>query len=60
MTMPAFQDRPPLTERVNAYDERHLATYVRLLMAEEEGADRASASGFRLHCPKHRSSWRHC
>lgn len=39
MTMPAFQDRPPLTERVNAYDERHLATYVRLLMAEEEGAD---------------------
>lgn len=37
--MPAFQDRPPLTERVNAYDERHLATYVRLLMAEEEGAD---------------------
>ncbi|NTG28750.1 DUF2285 domain-containing protein [Agrobacterium rhizogenes] len=39
MTMPAFQDCPPLTERVNAYDERHLATYVRLLMAEEEGAD---------------------
>lgn len=39
MTMPAFQDRPPLTERVNAYDERHLPTYVRLLMAEEEGAD---------------------
>lgn len=39
MTMPAFQDCPPLTERVSAYDERHLATYVRLLMAEEEGAD---------------------
>jgi hypothetical protein len=39
MTMPVFQDCPPLTERVNAYDERHLATYVRLLMAEEEGAD---------------------
>ncbi|MDR3436636.1 DUF2285 domain-containing protein [Telmatospirillum sp.] len=39
MTMPAFQDCPPLTERVNAYDEQHLATYVRLLMAEEEGAD---------------------
>ena len=39
MTMPAFQDCPPLTERVNAYDERHLATYVRLLMAEEEGVD---------------------
>ncbi|KUM24444.1 hypothetical protein AU467_30070 [Mesorhizobium loti] len=39
MTMPAFNDRPPLTERVNAYDERHLPTYVRLLMAAEEGAD---------------------
>ena len=34
-----FQDGPPITERVNAYDERHLATYLRLLMAEEEGAD---------------------
>lgn len=34
-----FQDRPPVTDRVNAYDERHLATYVRLLMADEEGAD---------------------
>lgn len=35
----AFQDRPPLTDRVNAYDERHLVTYIRLLDAEEEGAD---------------------
>ena len=34
-----FQDRPPITDRVNAYDEKHLAIYVRLLMAEEEGAD---------------------
>ena len=39
MTKPAFQDRPPLTERVNAYDERHLVTYIRLLDADEEGAD---------------------
>jgi Uncharacterized conserved protein (DUF2285) len=39
MTMPAFLDRPPLTERVNAYDEQHLATYVRLLDADAEGAD---------------------
>jgi Uncharacterized conserved protein (DUF2285) len=39
MTMPAFQDRPPLTERVNAYDEQHLATYIRLLDADAEGAD---------------------
>ncbi|BBB96468.1 hypothetical protein BE61_18990 [Bradyrhizobium elkanii USDA 61] len=35
----AFQDQPPLTDRVNAYDEEHLAIYLRLLMAEEEGAD---------------------
>lgn len=34
-----FEDRPPITDRVNAYDEKHLAIYVRLLMAEEEGAD---------------------
>lgn len=39
MTGVAFEDRPPLTDRVNAYDERHLAIYLRLLMAEEEGAD---------------------
>ncbi|WP_038378297.1 DNA -binding domain-containing protein [Bradyrhizobium elkanii] len=35
----SFQDQPPLTDRVNAYDEQHLAIYLRLLMAEEEGAD---------------------
>ena len=34
-----FDECPPLTERVNAYDERHLALYLRLLIAEEEGAD---------------------
>ena len=39
MTEASFQDQPPLTERVNAYDERNLAVYLRLLMAEEEGAD---------------------
>ncbi|MCU4161393.1 DUF2285 domain-containing protein [Acidiphilium sp. AL] len=39
MTRPAFQDRPPLTERVNAYDERHLVTYIRLLDADEDGAN---------------------
>jgi hypothetical protein len=38
MTVPAFQERPPITERVNAYDERHLVTYIRLLDAEAEGA----------------------
>lgn len=39
MVEPAFEDSPPRTDRVNAYDERHFATYLRLLDAEEEGAD---------------------
>jgi hypothetical protein len=39
MSAPAFEDRPPLTDNVNAYDERHLTTYLRLLDAAEEGAD---------------------
>jgi hypothetical protein len=39
MTTPTFDDHPPQTERVNAYDERHFVTYIRLLDASEEGAD---------------------
>lgn len=39
MAMPAFEDRPPDGLRVTAYDERHLATYIRLLDADAEGAD---------------------
>lgn len=39
MNKPAFEDRPPLTDYVNAYDERHLVTYIRLLDADAEGAD---------------------
>ncbi len=39
MSIPAFEDCPPQTEQVNAYDERHLATYLRLLDADAEGAD---------------------
>jgi hypothetical protein len=39
MTMPAFEDRPPEGLRITPYDERHLATYLRLLDAEAEGAD---------------------
>lgn len=39
MSKTAFNDSPPLTDRVNAYDEAHLATYLRLLDAAEEGAD---------------------
>lgn len=39
MNKSAFKDSPPLTDRVNAYDEAHLATYLRLLDADDEGAD---------------------
>jgi hypothetical protein len=39
MTTATFEDRPPITERVNSYDERHLVTYIRLLDADAEGAD---------------------
>jgi hypothetical protein len=39
MAETSFQDCPPQTDRLNAYDEQHLAIYLRLLMAEEEGAD---------------------
>ncbi|WP_454918750.1 DNA -binding domain-containing protein [Xanthobacter sediminis] len=39
MSKLTFQGQPPQTERLNAYDEAHLATYVRLLDAAEEGAD---------------------
>ena len=34
-----FDDRPPQLDRVSAYDERHLLSYLRLLDAEAEGAD---------------------
>lgn len=39
MAEAAFKDSPPLTSRVNAYDELHLATYLRLLDASEDGVD---------------------
>lgn len=39
MSKPAFQESPPQTDRVNAYDEAHFVTYLRLLDADEEGAD---------------------
>lgn len=39
MTKTTFRDSPPMTDRVNAYDEAHLGTYLRLLDAAEEGAD---------------------
>jgi hypothetical protein len=39
MTTPPFEDRPPDNPRLTPYDERHLVTYLRLLDADEEGAD---------------------
>ena len=39
MTITAFEDCPPESAQVTAYDERHFATYLRLLDADEEGAD---------------------
>lgn len=39
MTDSTLQDQPPQLDRVSAYDEKHLSSYVRLLDAEAEGAD---------------------
>lgn len=39
MTNPTFEDEPPQTPGVSAYDERHLVTYLRILDAEEAHAD---------------------
>jgi hypothetical protein len=39
VTIPPFEDCPPQLDRVGPYDQRHLATYIRLLDAEAEGAD---------------------
>ena len=38
MSAPDFEDQPPQMDRLSAYDERHLVTYLRLLDAEKEGA----------------------
>jgi hypothetical protein len=39
MKISAFEDCPPDGPKLTSYDERHLATYLRLLDANEEGAD---------------------
>ena len=39
MTITPFEDCPPQLDRVSSYDEKHLASYIRLLDAEAEGAD---------------------
>ena len=37
--MTTFKDEPPQLDRVSAYDETHLVSYIRLLDAEAEGVD---------------------
>ncbi|MCC8430090.1 DUF2285 domain-containing protein [Reyranella aquatilis] len=39
MTTPPFDDCPPGSDVVTPYDERHFATYLRLLDAAAEAAD---------------------
>ena len=39
MTSIAFDDQPPQSSSLTDYDRRHLALYVRLLDAAEEGAE---------------------
>ena len=39
MTIPSYDDSPPLDEALTPYDERHFVTYLRLLDAADEGAD---------------------
>jgi hypothetical protein len=39
MAIPPFEDKPPDSPQVTAYDERHRVTYIRLLDADDEGAD---------------------
>lgn len=39
MTTPSFNDCPPESDVVTPYDERHFATYLRLLDAAAEAAD---------------------
>ena len=39
MTEPRFQDRPPDKPHLTGYDETHLTDYLRLIDADDEGAD---------------------
>jgi len=39
MDKPGFSDAPPNSEAITDYDRRHLATYLRLLDAEADGAE---------------------
>jgi len=50
MQEPVFDDHPSDSDRLTAYDERNILTYLRLLDAADEGADwrEAVAIIFRL------------
>jgi hypothetical protein len=39
MSTSLFEDRAPAVSQLTAYDESHLADYLRLLDADDEGAD---------------------
>jgi hypothetical protein len=39
MKITVFEDHPPDSPKLTSFDERHLATCLRLLDADEEGAD---------------------
>jgi hypothetical protein len=39
MSIPVFDDSPPIGRKLTPYDERHLVTYARLLDAAEDEAD---------------------
>ena len=49
MTVIAFEDRPPESDRLTAYDESHLAVYIRLLDADAEGAGASPHPEQQLH-----------
>lgn len=39
MTTPEFDDNAPDDANITAYDERHFVTYLRILDANDDGAD---------------------
>ena len=43
MTIAPFEDRPPSSNTITPYDERHFVTYLRLLDAADEGAEWSEA-----------------
>lgn len=59
MTTPPFENRPPADDRITAYDERHFVTYLRLLDADDEGADWREAAQiiFELDAVVEPASW---